>query len=61
MNDFQLRSVSHIRSRRRALGGVTPLLQGGVALCGHQGGLYEALGKANTDPYWIGASVEEAK
>jgi hypothetical protein len=60
MNDFQLQSVSRIRSRRRPLGGVTPLLQGGVALGADHGG-DEALGEANVHPYWIVAPVEQVK
>jgi hypothetical protein len=60
MNDFQLQSVSRIRTRRRPLGRVTPLLQGGVALgADHVGD--EALGEANVHPYWIVAPVEQVK
>jgi hypothetical protein len=60
MNDFQLQSDSRIRSRRRSLGGVSSLLQGGVALSADHGG-DEALGEANFHPYWIVAPVEQVK
>jgi hypothetical protein len=60
MNDLQLQSVFHIPNRRLALEGVPPLLQGGVALGADQGGVYEALGKANIDPDWIVTAVEQA-
>jgi hypothetical protein len=40
-------NVSRIRSLRRLLGGVTSLLQGGVALSADHSGDYETLGEAN--------------
>jgi len=60
MNDFQLQSVSLIPNRRRPLGGVTPLLQGGVALGADHGG-DGALGEANVHSYWIVAPGEQVK
>jgi hypothetical protein len=61
MNDFQLRLGLHIRHERLALGGVTPLLQGGAAVGADQDGVYAALGEGKFHLHWTVAQIGQLK
>lgn len=61
MNDFQLRPITSSRNRCLPSGGVALLLQGLIASRASQGGVREAVGKANVQACWIVVPGEQIK